>query len=324
MNISDQIYGDIKMLDAEMMASLLSMDEAIGAMGKAFSAFSDGSCIVPQRHVSGINKLDLFLKPAYSEKLGRAAVKVITQKKDGSINGIPSILGVVLLIDLKSGAILTIMDGAYITALRTGAAGGLAAKLFSKENSETLAIFGCGVQGKTQMEAVCAIRPIKKVLLYDLNKEKAEELKKEMEEKLHLNISVEKNTHRLKTADIICTATNSEKPLFSLEDISRSVHINAIGSYKPHMQEIDPQIINAGTLFVDSKESVLKESGDLIKPISANIFANTVIEAEIGEHLNMGDTSSKYLSYLTIFKSVGLGVQDLFVASAIFDRYLLK
>lgn len=320
--MNNKTFQNIKMLDAEMLENLLGMDEAIAAMERAFSAFSDGSCIVPQRHVSGINKLDLFLKPAYSDKLGRAAVKVITQKKDGSINGIPAILGVVLLIDLKSGAILAIMDGAYITALRTGAAGGLAAKLFSKENSETLAIFGCGVQGKTQLEAVCATRPIKKVLLYDMNKEKAEGLKKEMEEKLHLNISVENNIEHLKTADIICTATNSEKALFSLEDISKDVHINAVGSYKPYMQEIDPEIINSGTLFVDSKESVLKESGDLIKPISANIFSDTIIEAEIGEYITKGSSNGKYRSDLTIFKSVGLGVQDLYVASAIFDRYL--
>ena len=312
------------MLDAEIMESLLSMEEAIGVMEEAFSAFSDGSCRVPRRHVSNINKLDLFLKPAYSEKLGRAAVKVITQKKDGRINDIPAILGVVLLVDLKSGTILSIMDGAYITALRTGAAGGLAAKLFSKENSETLAIYGCGAQGKTQMEAVCAVRPIRKVLLYDLNRDKAEELKKEMEEELDLSISIEKNTLRLGTADIICTATNSENPLFRLEDISKGVHINAIGSYKAHMQEIDPVIINAATLFVDSKESALKESGDLIKPISANIFDETIIKAEIGEHINSEAYNNKYLGELTIFKSVGLGVQDLFVASALFDRYLQK
>jgi ornithine cyclodeaminase len=145
-----------------------------------------------------------------------------------------------------------------------------------------------------------------------------------MEEKLHLSISVEKNADRLKTADIICTATNSEKPLFRLEDISKSVHINAIGSYKAHMQEIDPVIIKAATLFVDSKESALKESGDLIKPVNANIFDDTIIKAEIGEYITKGSSNGKYRSDLTIFKSVGLGVQDLYVASALFDRYLQK
>ncbi len=309
------------MLDAEKIISLISMDEAIGAMEQAFASFYDGSSKVPQRHVSGINGLDLFLKPAYNESLGRAAVKVITQKKDGNLQDIPAILGVVLLIDLATGAILSIMDGGYITALRTGAAGGMAIKLLAPEDAETLAVFGCGAQGKTQLEAACTIRPIKRVLLYDLNLDVANKVKAEMEEKLNISISAEKNLSHLKQADIICTATNSEEPLFYLKDIAKGVHINAIGSYKPEMQEIDPLILKGSKLFVDSKVSVLKESGDLIKPISRQIFTDTIIEAEIGELINKERVVRHTDNDITIFKSVGLGVQDLFMANAIFEKY---
>jgi len=300
------------------------MEEAIIAMKQAFASFSDGSSKVPSRYVSGINNLDLFLKPAYSEKLGRMAVKIITQKKDGNLEGIPSILGVVLLMDLKTGAILSMMDGAYITALRTGAAGGIATKLLAREEAETVAVFGCGAQGKTQLEATCAIRPIKQALLYDLNLDAANKVKTEMERKLNISIRVEKNLEHLKQADIICTATNSEEPLFSLKDISKRVHINAIGSYKPNMQEIDPSIIKSGKLYVDSRESVLKESGDLIKPISEKFFTDSVIEAEIGELINKQNIGLHTDNEITIFKSVGLGVQDLFIANAIFEKYSLN
>lgn len=317
--MNDHIFQNIKILNTDEIKSLISMEEAIAAMKQAFSSFSDGSSKVPLRYVSGINNLDLFFKPAFNEKLGRMAVKIITQKKDGNLNGIPSILGVVLLMDMKTGAILSMMDGAYITALRTGAAGGIASKLLSSDEAETVAIFGCGAQGKTQLEASCAIRPIKRALLYDLDVDVANKVKTELEPKLNISISVEKNLGNLKQADIICTTTTSEKPLFCLKDISKNVHINAIGSYKPNMQELDPSIIKSGKLFVDSRNAVLKESGDLIKPIRDKIFTDDIIDSEIGELINKKNIGSQ--NGITIFKSVGLGVQDLFIANAIFEKY---
>jgi len=322
--MSDRIFQDIKILNTGEIKNLISMGEAINAMEQAFASFSDGTSQVPQRFVSGFNNLDLFFKPAYNEELGRVVVKIITQKKDRNLQGIPAILGVVLLLDLKTGAILSMMDGAYITALRTGAAGGIATKLLARKDAETVAVFGCGAQGKTQLEAACAVRPIKQALLYDLNIDAANKVKTEMEGKLNISIRVEKNLAHLKQADIICTATNSEEPLFYLKDISKSVHINAIGSYKPNMQELDPLIIKEGKFFVDSRESVLKESGDLIKPISEHIFTDNVIEAEIGELINKKVMGRRNDDAITIFKSVGLGVQDLFAANAIFEKYCKK
>lgn len=298
------------------------MNDAINAMAAAFESYSNGTSHVPQRYISGINHLNLFLKPAYNEEMGRIAVKIITQKTDGSFQGLPTILGVVLLLDIKTGAILSMMDGACITALRTGAAGGIATKLLARERAETVAIFGCGTQGKTQLEAICCVRPIKQVFLFDLNEEVAHKLKIEMQERLGIHIKVLKNTEYLREADIICTATHSENPLFDQKDISKGTHINAIGSYKPHMQEIDPVLIKSSRLFVDSKESVLQESGDLIKPINNQIFTNGVIEAEIGEIISKKVKGRQNENEISIFKSVGLGVQDLFVANMIYEKYL--
>ncbi len=149
---------------------------------------------------------------------------MITQKTDGNIEGIPAILGVVLLMDIKTGAILSMMDGSYITALRTGAAGGIATKLLAKQNAETVAIFGCGEQGRTQLEAVCCVRPIKHAFLFDLNENAANMLKADMERKLNISIRVLNITEQLKKADIICTATNSEQALF-YQKIFQQVHI---------------------------------------------------------------------------------------------------
>ncbi|MCB2219212.1 MAG: ornithine cyclodeaminase family protein [Bacteroidetes bacterium] len=320
--MSDQIFKDIKILSSSDISNLMSMEEAIDAMESAFASYSDGTSHVPQRYVSGIKNLNLFLKPAYNESLGRASVKIIAQKTDGNVEGLPTILGVVLLLDLKTGAILSMMDGACITALRTGAAGGIATKILARNNAATVAIIGCGAQGKTQLEAVCSVREIKRAFLFDIHSAAANNLKTEMEEKLKIPIRVVKDPENLKEADIICTATHSEHPLFGQKHISKGTHINAIGSYKPNMQEVDPAVIKSGRLFVDSRESVLKESGDLIKPINENIFTDAVIESEIGELISKKAEGRQNNHEITIFKSVGLGVQDLFVANGIYEKYL--
>lgn len=321
-DLPDQFFQDIKLLSTADIKRLISMEEAITAVEQAFASYSDGTSHVPQRYVSGIPGIgmDLFFKPAYNEKLGKIAVKILTQKKVGSKKGIPSILGVVLLIDTETGAILSMIDGTYLTALRTGAASGIATRLLAKKNAETVAIFGCGAQGKTQLEAICSVRPIKHALLYDLNADSARKLKVSVEEELNISVDVEHHVQKLQQADIICTATNSDLPLFSRDDISDGVHINAIGSYKPNMQEIDPQIVKASLLFADSREAVLKESGDLIKPINDGVFSNDIIKAEIGDLINNKVTGRQTDSEISIFKSVGLGVQDLFVADAIYRK----
>lgn len=320
--MNDRLYQDTKLITSDDIGKLVNMEDAIDAMERAFASFSDGTSCVPQRHITGINDLDLFYKPAYNKELGRIAVKIITQKKSGISPGRPAIKGLVLLLDMETGAIIAMMDGGYFTALRTGAAGGVAAKLLAVKNAETLAIIGCGTQGRSLVESACSVRPIKRALFYDLVPDAAHKLKSEMEGKLNISIRVMKDPEYLKEADIICTATGSKHPLFSKKDISKGVHINAIGSYKPSMQEIDPEILRCSRLFVDSRESVLKESGDLVKPISEQLFTDAVIEAEIGELISNIATGRIDNNEITIFKSVGLAVQDLFLASMIYDKYL--
>lgn len=318
----DSFFQNIKLLNSTDIMNIVNMTDAIDAMRAAFASFSEGTSYVPQRHISSIEKLNLFLKPAFNEDLGRIAVKIITQKTEKTIEGLPTILGVVLLIDIKTGAILSMMDGAYITALRTGAASGIATKLLAKENSKTVALFGCGTQGKTQLEAVCEVRPIKKAILYDLNLEAAKNLQSKLKEKLNISIQISKDLKDLKQVDVICTATQSKNPLFKLEHISKGTHINAVGSYQPQMQEIDPEIIKQARLFVDSKEAVLKESGDLIIPINRILFTENIMQAEIGELINKKSDGRKNEEEITIFKSVGLGVQDLFMANTIYEKQL--
>lgn len=314
----------IRIIKAGEMKQFYSMSKAIDAMGRAFSSLSAGESFVPLRYVSKLQAHELIMlcKPASIEKEQRASIKFLTQRESGFILGIPTIQGIVLLIDAKTGEILSIMDGEYLTALRTGAASGLATRCFARKDSHILALFGCGSQGRTQLEAVICERDIHKVLVFDTNRELAGQFISEMEKRFKLEMVYTSGIRQLKEADIICTATNSQKPLFSREDVKDGVHINAIGSFQPHMQELDPLLIREARVFLDQRAPCLKESGDLIKPIQDGVISESHIAGEIGDFLLERITGRESEKQLTLFKSVGVAIQDYVVATDIYNYSL--
>ncbi|MBS3774416.1 MAG: hypothetical protein V5A59_08075 [Bacteroidales bacterium] len=302
--------------------SLISMETAISLMEKAFISLSAEKSEVPQRYVTEFKERDLklLLKPSFSEDIDCCGVKILTQKEKAPSLNLPTIMGVMHLIDAQTGEFLAIMDGTSITALRTGAASGIATKYLSREDSQVLAIFGCGAQGRTQLEAVCAVRDIQKAYVYDIRPKTAENFIKDMQSKVEADIQFTDDLTFLSKADIICTATGAESPLFQLDQIKEGVHINAIGSFQPHMQEIDPQIIKASRLFVEQKSASMVESGDLIIPVNNKIITEDHLIGEIGEVFIGNKVGRDSEEDITLFKSVGIAVQDLMVAEAVYHK----
>ena len=316
----------IKLIKRSEMAKYFSMIEAIDSVSSAFASLSSGDSYVPKRYIVNTKdeSLTFLLKPAFINDHDRSSIKILTQKNSHSIPGIPTILGIVLLIDVVTGEIISIMDGEFITALRTGAASGLATKHLSRENSRNMALFGCGRQGRTQLEAVDAVRTLEKIWIFDTSQEHAESFIEEMNGKIKANIEIAPDLSVLKDVDIICTATNSESPLFQKKHLKEGTHINAIGSFRPDMQELDPEIINSSRVYFDDKEACLSESGDLLNAIKDPKAINENIIGEIGEYvLNRieGRTSSQET---TIFKSVGTAIQDLVVANEIYNKSITE
>ena len=311
----------VVMIGAEEVRNLVSMDKALELMMKAFSHHSNGTCHVPLRSVveNPGNTITVFFKPAFDDFLSRFAVKLITQNEDNKARGLPTISGIIVLMDAQTGRIVSVMDGTYITALRTGAAGGLATKLLARDNSSCFALFGCGAQGKTQLEAVMKVRDINRVLLFDKDRSAAEEMMKEVESDYSAEFSVCDNPDRLKEVDIITTATGSTKPLFSPGQLKPGVHINAIGAYKPHMHEIHPEIIMQSKLFVDDRDACLAEPGDIVIPLKKGTVSEKIIKAEIGEVINGIKKGRESSDEITVFKSVGIAIQDLVVANEAFE-----
>jgi len=314
----------VRLITAGEIKQYYSMKQAIDSMERAFSLLSSGESFVPLRFVSKLpsNEMMMLFKPAYVEKEKRISLKFLTQRGNCFVPEIPVIQGIVLIIDADTGEILSIMDGEYLTALRTGAASGLATRCFARKDANTLALFGCGAQGRTQMEAVACERDIKKALVFDKNKDRADLFIREMREKFQIEMVYTSDTSLLNEADIICTATNSTEPLFYKEALKKGVHINAIGSFQPHMQELDPWILKDAKVYVDQIESCLKESGDFIKPIAQGIFQKSIIVGEIGDFCLNKIAGRESEDEITVFKSVGIAIQDYTVATDIYNNSL--
>jgi ornithine cyclodeaminase/alanine dehydrogenase len=311
----------MRIIKAAEIKQYYSMRQAVDAMERAFSSLSSGECYVPMRVVTRLpdNELLMLFKPAFVEKEKKATVKFITQRENKSIPGIPAIQGIVMVIDSVTGEIMSIMDGGYITALRTGAASGLATRFLAGKNAHTLALFGCGAQGKTQVEAVMCERDIRKILVFDKNRNRVSRFIEEMQEEFNTEMVFCEDTSVLKEADIICTATNATAPLFKREEVKEGAHINAIGSFQPHMQELDPWLIRDARVFIDQTEPCLKESGDLIKPILEGIISESHIAGELGDFLLKRINGRESDDQITIFKSVGVAIQDYAVATDIYN-----
>ena len=219
--------GDIK--------KVLSMEETIELMRDAFKQISQGTVSTPIRTSIDIpdhNAGALFM-PVYSSQSDLIGLKMVSVFKNNPALNLPLIHALVLLMDGKTGVPLSIMDGEYVTALRTGAGSGLASDLLSRPNSDTLGIIGAGVQGRTQMAAVCAVRDIQKIIIWDKNEESARNFARDTQELLKIDVEINPATGRISECDIICTATSSSSPVFADKDLKKGVHINAIGAYQP-------------------------------------------------------------------------------------------
>jgi ornithine cyclodeaminase/alanine dehydrogenase len=302
------------------------MKRAIGLMAQAFTHLSADKDCVPPRVVMAPpgSSLALFFKPAFMSNFGRMSVKIITQLLENCDPCLPTIKGMVLLFDMKTGHLLAMADGSRITSLRTGAASGIATRYLANHDASSVAVFGCGAQGRTQLEAVTTERRISRICLFDTKEMRARELAAEGSRSGHLNIEVNPDLQVLKEMDIICTATPSSTPLFSYSNLKPGVHINAVGSYKPDMQELDPELFRNSLIYLDDSDACLGESGDLLGPIKSGILAPQEVMGEIGQLISGQIRGRTSHNEITVFKSVGNAIQDFFIINEAYKASLAK
>lgn len=302
----------IRVLTATDIQSSLTMAEAIDAVGQAFSQLSAGKATMPLRSRFHTEKGVTLLMPAHLQKSGDFAVKIVSIFGDNPKVGIPTVTATVLVLDDQTGVPLALMEGDSLTALRTGAAGGVAAHYLSRNDSRTVALFGAGVQARSQLRAAMAVRTIEKVFIIDAKKEAAENFAKTLSEQPDAPEVILGASPRsaVGQADIVLAATTTLTPLFDGNDLQPGTHVTGVGSFTPQMQEIDATTISRARVVVDQRDAAMAEAGDII-------LGNAVIDAEIGEIVNGGQPGRTNDEEITFFKSVGLAVQDAVTAAAV-------
>jgi alanine dehydrogenase len=310
----------IRTLSQDETREAITMRQAIEVMRDLFRQLSSGQVDMPLRTSLPTRQGHILIMPAYLRSSNALGVKVISIYSKNVTHGLPNVTALVTLLDTETGPPLALIEGTYLTALRTGATSGVATELLARRNAHTLAVFGAGAQARTHIDAVCCVRDIKELRVYSRTRTSAEILAKEVDQK-HAALTVivsQSPADAVKDSDIIVTATNSATPVFKGEDLPPGVHINAIGSFRPDVQEIDENTVQRAKVVVDSREFAISEAGDLIIPLKKGIVTEEHIHAELGEILSGSKLGRETSSEVTLFKSVGNAAQDIAIAQTVF------
>ncbi len=301
----------IRILSAADVNAALPMPKAITAMRRAFGQLSAGQSEAPLRARLAVEKGVTLLMPAYLRQSREMGVKIVSVFAENPSLGLPVVNAAVLALDPQTGQPLALLEGNSLTAIRTGAGGGLAADLLARQNAATVALFGAGVQARAQLRALLAVRKITQVYLISRSRQSAEKLAAEIAlwSDAPAVVLAESPRQAVQNADIVITATTSATPVFDGADLKPGTHITGVGSYTPQMQEVDAASVLRAKVVVDSREACLAEAGDIIIP-------NAPIHAELGEIVNGQKPGRQSAEEITFFKSVGVAAQDAAAAAA--------
>lgn len=314
-------------LNADEIHRVLPMKDAIEAMRQAYASLSDGKAEAPLRSrlpVPPHDGLTLFMPAFVNDKNSQAlAVKVVSIFPHNLQLNLPLIFATVLVLEAHTGKPIALLEGSSLTAIRTGAGSGLSIDLLARPESCIVAIFGAGAQGRTQLEAACTVRKIKQVWVYDSDHKRAETFVSDLAgvgvvpRDVRIASTSEEAVHK---ADIICTATTSISPVFNDENLKPGVHISAIGSYTPEMQEIPSETVSRARIVVDSRSATLAETGDLVIPLQLGLIRPEDIDTELGEIILGKKPGRQSPEEITFFKSVGVAVQDAMAAQTALEN----
>ena len=307
---------DLPFFTASDVRAAVSMPNAINAMKEAFCSISNGTAVVPHRinmplEEFGAHHLSM---PAYIKGGKFLTIKLINVHPGNPLNDLALINGVILVMEAESGKSVALIDGSSVTAIRTGAASGLATHYLSKPNSKKAVVIGNGAQAKTQIEAIQSVRNLEEVLVIGRDPDKVQSFCEQFETKVAPG-----QIDDLKKADIICTATSSSEPLFDFANISMGTHINAVGAHGQTKRELPTELIQSAKVYVDSLSSSQVEAGNLLIPIERGEYEWNLVEGEIGSFIESNTKISDHESNITVFSSVGSAVQDLVIAVMVME-----
>ena len=296
---------------------IFTMRDYVSAIEEAFRLYGQGKVQMPPKVYLSFPKGDLRCMPVYIPSLNIAGVKNVNVHPANK--SLPTVMATITLFDPETGFPIAVMDGTSITRMRTGAAGGVAAKYLSRKDSRTAAFIGAGVQARTQLEALLVVRPgIAKIKAYDAD---AQNLKNFVQHaRTHYSIDIEGATsveEAVKDADIVTTVTPVRNPIVKAQFIRKGAHINAIGADAPGKQELEIELLKRARIVVDNWQQA-SHAGEINVAISKKMISSKDIYGDIGEIVSGSKIGRDSSDLITIFDSTGLAVQDIYAACQIY------
>jgi ornithine cyclodeaminase/alanine dehydrogenase-like protein (mu-crystallin family) len=305
----------------------LDMPTAIAAMRDAFGALSMGKARVPPRLSVGLAEEGVtLLMPSLLETSQQYAfgLKLITVMPHNALRHKPRSFASVLLLDATSGETLAVLEGGWLTAMRTGAVSGLATDVLARPEADVLALFGAGAQAPMQALAVHTVRPLREIRVVNRSDEHYAQLAATLQQMLGPACPPIRRAatagEALSHASLVACATAATSPLFSAADIAPGMHINAIGAFTPEMCEVDPSTLARARIVVDQREAALTEAGDLLQALTAGTISGPETWTELGELVRGRESGRQTGDEITFFKSVGVGIQDVAVALRVYEK----
>jgi ornithine cyclodeaminase len=316
---------NVRVLNAAEVRAALPMAAAIEAMKQAYRLLSLGQADVPLRsriEITAQSATSLVM-PAFVAESGSMAVKIVNVFPKNPDRHLPTLHALVVVLDPETGELRALLEGSSLTAIRTGAGSGAATDLLARSDCRVMTLFGTGEQARTQLEAVCTVRPLSRVWVVGRDRARAESFARSMASQgpIPADVRVSDDPARaVREADIISTATTSATPVLFGRDLSPGVHVNAIGGFTPQMQEVDAATVQRARVFVDSRLAAMAEAGDLIEPIRRGSVPPDWTPDEIGDLVAGRIPGRRSKTEITLFKSVGIAVQDAVAASLALQR----
>jgi ornithine cyclodeaminase/alanine dehydrogenase-like protein (mu-crystallin family) len=311
------------LLSEDDVRRLVSMDDLIEAMHAALVEFSGGRVQQPLRTVLEVGPQHAFfgVMPAHIPKSGALGTKLVTVFGSNASIGLPSHLATILLLDSTTGELQCVMDGRFITEARTAAVSAVSARLLAREDASTLAILGSGVQARSHLAAITRVRPIRDVRVWSPSEVRRRAFVDEMQPSTSATLSTASTAHEaVRGADLIVLATASREPVLRNEWIADGTHIAAVGACRPDQREMDAALVARARLFVDSRTGALAEAGDVVLAMREGAIDETHIAGELGELAAGRVAGRRGPREVTLFKSLGMAVEDVAAAHLAYVR----
>jgi ornithine cyclodeaminase len=310
-------------INHSQVRELLSMKDCMGAVGEALSDLARGDGLQPLRSELVLPERDgvLAWMPGSLASGRPFGVKILSVMDKASQMGLDSHQGGVMIFDPVNGSPLALCEAGAITAVRTAAVSALATDKLARPDAAILAVLGAGTQARSHIEAMLFVRPIERIRMWNRTPATTERVAAESSELHGVPIEVaEDAASAVADADIICTTTSAREPIFKTEMLEPGMHLNAVGASVPSWREIDPGVVPSVTLFTDRRESLANEAGEYISAVEKGLIPAGLVVPELGEVLNGDHPGRTSETEITLFRSLGLAVEDIASALLVYER----